>query len=176
MNIRSLFREVRTVRQFAHEQIPRELLIDILDDAVWAPNHRLREPWRFIYFEGEAKEKLAAAIDVKRHARIAETVTCAPAAMIITAKTDTNDHIASEDFAAVCCLIHNIRLLGWERELGMCWDLADYSDCPALFPLAGIDENERIAGILALGFLNRQHDQLSQPPAGSLMENNMEVW
>ncbi len=60
MSILSLFRETREVRQFAERPVFRELILSILEDAVWAPNHKLREPWRFIYADGTAKQKLTA--------------------------------------------------------------------------------------------------------------------
>ena len=174
MNIHPLFREVRMVRQFDNQPIPHNIILEVLDDAVWAPNHRLREPWRFIYMEGESKEKLVAAVTSGRHIQLAETIAEAPAAMIVTVKTNKDNHIASDDFAAACCLIHNIQLLGWARGLGMHWDLADYSDCSELHSLAQIGADERIAGILALGFFDQ--NTLRNPSTRNMLENKIEVW
>ncbi|MGG4492954.1 nitroreductase family protein [Brevibacillus reuszeri] len=80
------------------------------------------------------------------------TIIQAPLCLIVTAKTSNDEHIASEDFAAVCCLIQNIQMLSWAHGLGMTWNLGDYSGWTEFMNLAGIQENERIAGILSMGF------------------------
>ena len=121
----SLFRETRAIREFTDEPVPRPIIMSILDDAIWAPNHRFREPWRFIYAEGDGKQKLVASIDWKQHPRLVNTIIQAPLCLIVTAKTSNDEHIASEDFAAVCCLIQNIQMLSWAHGLGMTWNLGD---------------------------------------------------
>ncbi|MGO4887353.1 nitroreductase family protein [Anaerobacillus sp. MEB173] len=39
-----------------------DLILELLNDAIWAPNHGLREPWRFVVFQGEGKKKFADAV------------------------------------------------------------------------------------------------------------------
>lgn len=41
----------RTVWQFRAAPIPREAVELLLEAAVWAPNHRMTEPWRFFILE-----------------------------------------------------------------------------------------------------------------------------
>jgi len=174
MSVSSLFREVHSVRQFLRTPVPRSFILDILEDAVWAPNHRLREPWRFIYADGDKKKQLAETVTSVRHAQLAATINEAQGVLIVTAKTNKDAHIASDDFAAACCLIHNLRLLAWAKGLGTHWDLADYADSPHLYTLAGINaDEERIAGILPLGFRH-----LEQPVKAdrSLPESRIEIW
>jgi len=36
-----------SVKKFAAREVPKELIAECLELAVWAPNHRLTEPWRF---------------------------------------------------------------------------------------------------------------------------------
>jgi len=38
---------------FTGAKIPRKLLVKILENATWAPTHKMTEPWRFIVLEGE---------------------------------------------------------------------------------------------------------------------------
>lgn len=62
LSIADVIRERRTIRQFAEMPLTKETIVELLDVAVWAPNHGLREPWRFICAaELEAKERLADA-------------------------------------------------------------------------------------------------------------------
>jgi len=174
MSVSSLFQEIHCVRQFLRTPVPRSFILDILDDAVWAPNHRLREPWRFIYADGDKKKQLADSVTSVHHAQLAATMNEAQGVLIVTAKTNKDAHIASDDFAAVCCLIHNVQLLAWAKGLGVHWDLADYMDCPQLYTLAGIHtEEERIAGLLPLGF---RHPEQSVKTERSLTRSKIEIW
>jgi nitroreductase len=50
-----IIRERRTIHTFTNEPVSKELIIDLLNDAVWAPNHGLREPWRFLFVSTEVK-------------------------------------------------------------------------------------------------------------------------
>src|SRR5271156_1105179 len=43
-------------------EIAHELLVEILEDAHWAPTHGLTQPWRFNVFTGEARTRLADAL------------------------------------------------------------------------------------------------------------------
>ena len=41
----------RMSKEFTDTRVPREALVRMFDAAVWAPNHRLTEPWRFFVLE-----------------------------------------------------------------------------------------------------------------------------
>ncbi|MEY8744989.1 nitroreductase family protein [Bacillales bacterium AN1005] len=50
----------RTVKKFKKDAVPTDKIIELLDAAVWAPNHKLREPWRFLLFTGDAPQKASS--------------------------------------------------------------------------------------------------------------------
>src|ERR1700683_4277754 len=41
------------------KKIPDEIIMQMLENANWAPNHKNTEPWRFVIFEGDGLKKLA---------------------------------------------------------------------------------------------------------------------
>lgn len=46
-------------KEYIQQPIPRNILEEILENANYAPSHRLTEPWRFVVFEtAEAKAEL----------------------------------------------------------------------------------------------------------------------
>jgi nitroreductase len=53
-NRRSVFQQ-----QYSGEQVNDSIVHQILENANWAPTHKLTEPWRFIVFTGKGLEKLA---------------------------------------------------------------------------------------------------------------------
>lgn len=53
----------RSIRRYTEDQIPRELLLTLLQAASWAPSAHNRQPWRFVVVQGIGqKEELAAAM------------------------------------------------------------------------------------------------------------------
>jgi nitroreductase len=47
-------------QDYTGEKVPDEVVTQILENARWAPTHKLTEPWRFIVFTGEGIKKLAS--------------------------------------------------------------------------------------------------------------------
>ena len=47
---------------FTGQEIPQEVLNEILENANWAPTHKLTEPWRFILYSGEARQELSEIV------------------------------------------------------------------------------------------------------------------
>lgn len=60
--IADLIKARRSIRLFKSDPVSMELLVDLLNIAAWAPNHGVREPWRFILYKDEARETLATAM------------------------------------------------------------------------------------------------------------------
>lgn len=56
----------RSIRRYRHEVVPRELLLNILKAATWAPSAHNGQPWRFaIVDQPKTREKLAKAMGKK---------------------------------------------------------------------------------------------------------------
>ena len=51
----------RSAWKFSGAPVDRMAIERMLDAAVWAPNHRLTEPWRFFVLEQDSPERLKAA-------------------------------------------------------------------------------------------------------------------
>ena len=56
------YRTRRTIKPAfmdSSREIAHELLVEILEDAHWAPTHGLTQPWRFHVFTDQARTRLA---------------------------------------------------------------------------------------------------------------------
>ena len=55
-DVSALIRRRRSVFPKMYNDLPiaDELIAEVLENANWAPTHRLTEPWRFMVFRGEA--------------------------------------------------------------------------------------------------------------------------
>ncbi|PCL93278.1 nitroreductase family protein [Paenibacillus lautus] len=134
--------------------ISAQSILEVLDDAVWAPNDGLREPWRFIYVTGsEAAAKLSNS----------EGYTSS-AFLLIIAEHEEDPHKQEEDYAAICCLIQNVQLLvksrPWNARRSIPEWIYDQDQCKAF----GIQPEERVVAVLELGENNRSLQLVSSPP------------
>ncbi|SDC27762.1 Nitroreductase [Paenibacillus sp. UNCCL117] len=134
-------------------RIPAQSILKVLNDAVWAPNDGLREPWRFIYVTGsQAAAKLSES---DRNAK--------PALLLVVAKQEADPHKREEDYAAVCCLIQNVQLLlksgEWHARRSIPDWIYDEDQCKPF----GIQPGERIVAVLELGENGRPPQ--SEPPS-----------
>lgn len=62
MDVYTAIHDRRDEQAWAPEPPPHEVVERVIEAAVWAPNHRLSEPWRFHVLAGEARTALADAI------------------------------------------------------------------------------------------------------------------
>jgi nitroreductase len=58
MNLSEIIRERRSIRKYLDKDIPRDILNELLEDALWAPSGTNRQNWDVYVVKGEKKEKL----------------------------------------------------------------------------------------------------------------------
>jgi len=53
----------RSARILKQDTVPsRDLIESVIDAAIWAPNHHLTEPWRFVVITGDQRMRLGEAL------------------------------------------------------------------------------------------------------------------
>lgn len=168
MSIVEIIRSRRTIFDFKPEVVPREKIAQIMESAVWAPNHKLTEPWRFIVVNGQAKEQLA---DIYRQIQMKKTksndpdilakasrigykkLMSKPTIIGMVCKKSMDPVQAREDYAATCCAIQNISLAAWEEGVGMQWSTSALTWHPETLKLLRINpDEEEIIGFLYTGY------------------------
>lgn len=66
MTLGDVLRTRRSIRRYTGEPVPRDLLLRLLDAAIWAPSAHNRQPWRFVVIDSaETKERLARAMGTR---------------------------------------------------------------------------------------------------------------
>lgn len=58
MTLSEIIRERRSIRKYQDKDIPRQVLNELLEDALWAPSGTNRQNWYIYVVKGEKKEKL----------------------------------------------------------------------------------------------------------------------
>jgi len=156
-----VIRERRSIKaNYKHDPVTEATVMDILDDAVWAPNHGLREPWRFIFISPEEKDEFVEALvhtfPKENHETRRQNFQKPAAYLIVVMPEDPRQKQREEDFGAVSCLIHNFQLLAWEQKLGVVWKTNPHIYDPKVRVLLGVSPGEKIVGFLQLGYFDEE--------------------
>ncbi|WP_248929988.1 nitroreductase family protein [Paenibacillus hamazuiensis] len=158
--VAELIKERRSVRVFKKDPVSAELLTELLNVAIWAPNHGNRQPWRFVLYTGEGRKGLAEAMLETYSAEEKEkygfkkkmAFEAVPAHLIVILKEDPRQKVWDEDYAAACCLIQNFQLAAWERGLGVVWKTNHFGYDPGFRSAVGVRPGEKIVGVLQIGY------------------------
>ena len=152
----------RTTKLFLKQEVSRQLIIDAIELARWAPNHHLTEPWRF-YLLG--REKVAACIAIigalVRETRNDDELAAfkeqsakeIPGWLLVTCKKSANKLTQQEDYASCCCAIQNLTLYLSEAGVAAKWTTGKITRDQRLFDLLGIDSAEEfVVGLIWYGY------------------------
>lgn len=71
-DISKYIRERRSIypKMYSDKVIDREIIEEMLENANWAPTHKLTEPWRFVVFTGEGLKTLGE-VQAKVYSKVA---------------------------------------------------------------------------------------------------------
>lgn len=165
MDLVDTIRTRRSVGAFTEQSVDPELVLELLEIAVWVPNHRLTEPWRFALLTGEAAARYAEirrdmALDActleDEAARrqvgdgMFKKFSDIPAFLAVIMKAHPDSEIREEDYAACCCLVQNFLLLAWERGLSTSWKT--FKRDKRLRALLALADDETVVSWLHLGY------------------------
>lgn len=159
-DLTELLRGRRSVNFFEPEPVGTEVLLEAIEVARWAPNHRLTEPWRFYVLGDETAEgiaRCAAAIELPtKGERVAELryerFSAIPGNFVLTSQRSDNEEIDLENYAACCCAVQNLMLYLWQRGIGVKWTTGAVTREPGFFDLIGMDPDaERLVGLFWYG-------------------------
>jgi nitroreductase len=169
----------RSIDLFRPEPVGVEVLLEAIEVARWAPNHRLTEPWRF-YLVGintrHALIELAAKLDAtKKGERAGEArrarLTAIPAFFVLTSRRSDDPLLDREDYAACCCAAQNLMLVLWQRGIGVKWTTGGVTRDSRFYELLGIDAaKEVVVGFFWYGLPKVIPTQQRRPVADIVTE------
>ncbi len=162
--------------RFKDEPIQREAVERMLEAAVWAPNHRLTEPWRFFVMEkgSEGRRKVADlayqfSLQQNNNPTRAEAtqreVSEPPVVIYVYCVPGSNEEVTRENYAAVCCAAHNMSLAGVAEGLAVTWETGGPTRDPNLREALGAEENWMLAVMLSIGVPAEPSKSLRTPVA-----------
>ncbi len=159
----------RSVFKFKPDPVPIETIQRVFSYGIWAPNHHLTEPWRFIVLGTETKEKLAQRYSEIQRAKAADSADdearqaladagykkfhSKPTIVAVSCNQDGDEVQNREDYAAACCAMQNVALAAWSEGIGMQWSTGPITLEDDTYDLLGVDKDrEYIIGFFYTGF------------------------
>lgn len=165
MNVIEALRTRRTVHQFEKRPVPRDVLEEMLELAVWVPNHHVTEPWRFLVVEGESLEVLAhhryEAV-LAKHAGKPEAESRAQKSrqeylqvshiIVVIQHLNPDSGRRDEDYASVNLATYNMMLVAWSHGVGTYWGTGPLTRWPGVRQFLKVADDERIVAYVRVGF------------------------
>jgi nitroreductase len=161
------------------KKIPDEIVLQMLENANWAPNHKNTEPWRFVIFKGDGLKKLATfqaesyRTNAKnnfredKYQKLLTTPLCCSHVLSIGMKRSREVSIPeTEELAAVACAVQNLYLSTVAYGLGGYWSTGGVTYTQGVKPFFGLDEADRLLGFFYLGYIQTPPGKGSRKPIG----------
>lgn len=168
MDVIEAIRTRRTIAKFLPDPVPADDLTRLLAMGIWAPNHHLTEPWRFVILGPQTQQRMAEryaawrmekapADATERRARIREESTrkfmANPTVVAVAVALDGDEQRRHEDYAATCCAIQNVQLAAWAEGVGMKWSTSGVIRDPMAYELLGLDSARyELVALLYVGY------------------------
>lgn len=152
----------RSIKSFKSDPVDLDEIVELLNIAKWAPNHKLTEPWRFQLYIGEGKEEFVQAFiksqtgkdkeltdAIKNKAQYFREI---PVHLVVIMPEDPRQRRWDEDYGAVSAFVQNFQLAAWERGIGMIWRTNDWIYDPVFRKNIGVKDGEKIVATLMIGY------------------------
>ncbi|WP_170840746.1 nitroreductase family protein [Oceanobacillus limi] len=174
INLIDAIRGRRTILDYKPDKIKRELLMEILTNASFAPNHHMKEPWKLKIYEEDSRSKFGEkVVDSYIRLGLLKTLnegklkkareaydrffTSVPHHILFYMdKEDNGGYLDDENFAAICAFIQNFQLLAWEKGIGTMWTAKETLRDEVFIRDVGLSPNEhRLVAVVQVGYPNK---------------------
>ncbi|MBP1991412.1 nitroreductase family protein [Paenibacillus eucommiae] len=168
MNVKDAILSRRSIGRVKPDAVDPKLIEELLEAAVWAPNHRNTEPWRFIVMTGEGRKVLGRAYgdiaaeeaddklseeELQLLYSKQELKALRAPVVIAVAMCHTPGLVVPwiEEIAAVHAAIQNMLLTAHALGLGAIWRTGDPTYHPKMKAAFGFQGEEELAGFIYVG-------------------------
>ncbi|CAL2074583.1 nitroreductase [Tenacibaculum sp. 190524A02b] len=160
-------RRTHYASDFSEEKISKELIEEIVTNAIWAPTHKLTQPWRFVVLEGKHHENLGNYManyyreryteEEFSNQRFEETKQYPKNATLIVLIMERSKRVKIpewEEIAAVSSAVQNMWLSCTSLKIGAYWDSGE-ATIKYVSEIIDLKDNEKCFGIFYMGYLKK---------------------
>jgi nitroreductase len=167
LSVLDVIRGRRSIPKLRPDPVPRDLIAQLLDAAVWSPNHRLTEPWQFFVLEGESKRQFAGMRRDFRQAqlpnpdapevgaaleKVYQSTIDTPVIIVVTSATANDPEMREEDVWATYGAAYAFMLGAWSQGLGTYLRTGAFREYAPLRQMLGLPDTRRIIGMIYAGY------------------------
>lgn len=159
-------RSIKPVDMDGTRSIEPDLLTELIENATWAPNHGMTEPWKFHVFSGDSRQLLAeglrsiyqqttptAEFREDKLKKMGENPLLAPVIIACVMERKGGSKIPElEEIEAVSCALQNLMLSATAAGLGSFWSSPPLLDTAEFQKWLGIQREDRCLGLMYLGW------------------------
>jgi nitroreductase len=165
MNVAEAIKTRRSIKKFNGKLVAKEDVTELIEHAVYAPNHGMRQPWRLVvgYEENLPKvHTLLKEMALPKWQELSEEeleknmqkFTLPGAYIFVVMPEDARQKERLEDYGAVSSMLQNLQLLAWEKGIGACWKTPGFLDHPKFREALNVIQGERVVSMLQLGYFD----------------------
>lgn len=143
-------------------EVPEHVVRSLCELAAWAPNHKRTWPWKFALFTAQGRARLGEAMvtdmidadvgDEAKRTKTAGKYLRTPATLVVGCAAHDNEMLHVENRDAVAAGIQNLLLGATTLGLASFWSTPAITSPPTVLDLCGFEPDDRIAGIVYLGW------------------------
>ena len=169
MEVREAIELRRSIGRVKSDPVPKEIVEEILESAVHAPNHKITEPWRFHVFTGKGRGELARAraelarlqaeaegeeeeYIAGRVSRERKKAFRAPVVIAVISKGGRDEVETLENYAACAAAVQNMQLTAHALGLATIWRTGPVAYQPYMRGFFDLKDDDKIVAYLYLGY------------------------
>lgn len=168
IDLNQLMRNRRSIfpKDYSGEKVDDAIVRQMLENANWAPTHKLTEPWRFVVFTGDGLKKLAEFQGVcykkvterdgtfreDRYKNLLTKPFESSHIIAVGMKRDESQRVPEwEELAAVFCAIQNMYLTATVYGIGCYFSTGGITNFEEAKDFFGLGLNDKLCGFLNIG-------------------------
>src|SRR2546421_6571986 len=168
MNVIDVIKRRRSIGKMTEQHPTRQQVEQILEAAIYAPNHHKVEPWRFFVLAGKAREELGAIMAESLAAQMQDTTSAqaqailnkerrkplrSPVLIVVAADLPSSSKVKEiENVEATAAAVQNMLLTAEEMGLACMWRTGDAAYDPHVKQWLGLESGEHIVAFLYVGY------------------------
>ena len=157
----------RTVKtnHYTDQPVDDSIILQMLENARWAPTHGMTEPWHFVVFTGEGRNKFARFqaelykqettaehfLDSKYQKLLNTPLQASHIILIGMSRQPSGKIPESEEICAVACAVQNMMLTATAYGVGCYWSTGGMTYREAMKEFLGLRPEDKCLGMLYVG-------------------------
>ncbi len=171
-------------RLFNGKKIDDKIVWQILENANWAPNHGLTQPWRYKVFTDAGLNKLAEfqanlyqkitpqpKFKPKKYERMKSNILKSSHVIVICMERQKTEKILEiEEIEAVACSVQNMALTAAAYDICSFWGSGGVTYTDELKEFLNLSEKDKCLGYLYLGYSDNPTTKSRRDPIAEKVE------